>query len=985
MSVYSKQCVYPPLDATVNIPDTVEFHWKHNPDLAAYTFHEDGRSADELTYISYLEYGRACHRIASALGPKIGSTTGRPVVALMANSDSLLYHATTVGLMKAGLIPFPISQRNTPAMVVHLLQKTDCHHLVTTQATLKELLAGVQTELDEHHPGYELLIEEVPPLKDIFPKLGAEREDDPFTPYAINHKLQPTDIAMYLHSSGSTGFPKAIPQSHRTLVSWAAFPGSLMFRDHTPRLRIAAMHLPPFHALGMFTLTILPLYSCTTIALYPPAALRPDLLPTMPTPDNILDHLSRTQSNAITTIPTLLQVWAQDENSVNLLSKLEFVSWSGGALAPKLGDYMVPLPTTSLKRIGDEADWPYVEFSDRTNVRWIPQGDGTYECQFLTTEEHPLAVENIPDVPGYATSDIFEPHPTKNYLWKIVGRVDDVIIHASGEKTVPAPMEGIIMSSPYLMGAIMFGRAHDQPGILLEAKPPYAIDTEDEDQVAKFRNFICRSCVQQGIQGNDSNHAQNKPLPRAGKGTVMRKLALQVYNEEIEALYATVESTQSTESIDPPSLWDKEHVSQWILDQGHDLNSGRKLIPSEDLLSATILRRRITAALQSIKGPSGAAALKSINQNTVYSHPTVEALSDFLVTLVADPNASHSPKSRQETIENLINKYMVLLTGTTGNLGAQLLESLLRDPRISQVYALNRSASSKSLTERHEERFRDKALDLSLLKSDKLTAIEGDLSQKNLGLSSSLYDEIRESVNIIIHTAWRLDFNLSVTSFESNIRGTRNLIELRIPVRMPQISIEGLYPEEVILDTKYAVGGGYGESKYVTERVLTTSELNATSIRVGQISGGNPNGAWATTDWIPILVKSSLALGALPTASGVVSWTPMDAVSDSILDLVFYPKRFPSALNLVHSKPIKWNAVIQYIADALARERGMTASIPLVSFQEWVSMLEKRARSSTNEDQANIVSFYLHISLLMRTHRPPTACYQIARLFQGNV
>ena len=29
-----------------------------------------------------------------------------------------------------------------------------------------------------------------------------------------------------------------------------------------------------------------------------------------------------------------------------------------------------------------------------------------------------------------------------------VGRVDDVIIHSSGEKTVPGPMEDIIMSSP---------------------------------------------------------------------------------------------------------------------------------------------------------------------------------------------------------------------------------------------------------------------------------------------------------------------------------------------------------------------------------------------------------------------------------------------------------------------------------------------------------------------------------------------------------
>ena len=40
------------------------------------------------------------------------------------------------------------------------------------------------------------------------------------------------------------------------------------------------------------------------------------------------------------------------------------------------------------------------------------------------------------------------------------------------------------------MGVVIFGRNHDQPGILVEPKPPYAIDVEDEKQVVKFRNLI---------------------------------------------------------------------------------------------------------------------------------------------------------------------------------------------------------------------------------------------------------------------------------------------------------------------------------------------------------------------------------------------------------------------------------------------------------------------------------------------------------------
>ena len=39
-------------------------------------------------------------------------------------------------------------------------------------------------------------------------------------------------------------------------------------------------------------------------------------------------------------------------------------------------------------------------------------------------------------------------------------------------------------------------------------------------------------------------------------------------------------------------------------------------------------------------------------------------------------------------------------------------------------------------------------------------------------------------------------------------------------------------------------------------------------MRIGQIAGG-PNGSWATTDWVPIIVKSSIALGSLPNSIGV--------------------------------------------------------------------------------------------------------------------
>ena len=85
------------------------------------------------------------------------------------------------------------------------------------------------------------------------------------------------------------------------------------------------MHLPPFHALGFLVQILYALRICITIALYPPVTKRPDLLPIMPTPQNILDHTRRTKSTGIITIPSIIQIWSQDHSSVDFLKSLEFV------------------------------------------------------------------------------------------------------------------------------------------------------------------------------------------------------------------------------------------------------------------------------------------------------------------------------------------------------------------------------------------------------------------------------------------------------------------------------------------------------------------------------------------------------------------------------------------------------------------------------------------------------------------------------------
>ena len=84
----------------------------------------------------------------------------------------------------------------------------------------------------------------------------------------------------------------------------------------------------------------------------------------------------------------------------------------------------------------------------------------------------------------------------------------------------------------------------------------------------------------------------------------------------------------------------------------------------------------------------------------------------------------------------------VLLTGSTGNLGSHILETLLRDPKILRIYAFNRHSPQQPL-DRHIKQFEINGLDKAWLTSDKLTFVQGDTSQNDdLGIDPSLFNEV---------------------------------------------------------------------------------------------------------------------------------------------------------------------------------------------------------------------------------------------------
>ena len=105
---------------------------------------------------------------------------------------------------------------------------------------------------------------------------------------------------------------------------------------------------------------------------------------------------------------------------------------------------------------------------------------------------------------------------------------------------------------------------------------------------------------------------------------------------------------------------------------------------------------------------------------------------------------------------NAPHQETILITGTTGRLGSQLLTRILAKPEVVHVYALNRGTpeDSTTLEERHRKVFRAWGLDEHVLSGEKVTFLAGDLSKPQFNLDQETFERV--SNPYAMFSSWRL-------------------------------------------------------------------------------------------------------------------------------------------------------------------------------------------------------------------------------------
>ncbi|KAK0200640.1 NRPS-like enzyme [Desarmillaria ectypa] len=652
----------PPIDGSLTFPEIIDYNGKHSTNHPLFLY-EDPDNEDVRT-IPWSEAVAAFHTAGQYFKKYLHNEASPVVVSILANSDTLTLFATIIGIMRLGHIPFAISTRNSAPAVVHLMKTTNSKYLiVTADAPVQK----VSDTVCHYNDDDERTITPIP-----MPAFGNVYVGsyEPLPPFK---KPDWTQTAFIMHSSGTTRFPNPILQSHGSTLQLIKAP---LYGEFDPCGEVfAAQSYPMYHILG-FWITSLGVATGAITAHFPPK--QP---PVIPTADRFLASFIKTRCTYIFSVPSFLEQWAHDPAAIHALKTTKGLIFSGGPLSKEAGDILSHqgvnlISTFGLTEVGGVSNifpksappegWEWMKLSDRIDVAFAEtEEDGIYRLFIKKSKFSAPVVLNseIDGVQAFDTKDLVQLHPSNPKLWKAYGRADDQIMHSTGEKTNPGPIEAGLLGDKRISGAVIFGRGKFQPGVLIQPSTEYAFDPNDTKRLAEYRSLIWDTILQ--INENAPQHSRiykemilvaspDKPFEFTAKQSLRRGAVLKAYEQEIEDIYKAVD----TVSPDIPlpktlTLTTTTNVVREIvkgtLQQNTVADNEDIFTLGGDSLTAISIRNSIIGVLRKSHLPVG--VIRSLPPNFVFDLPTIVGLGAFVHGIILGASTANEENNIYKEVE----------------------------------------------------------------------------------------------------------------------------------------------------------------------------------------------------------------------------------------------------------------------------------------------------------------------------------------------
>lgn len=306
----------------------------------------------------------------------------------------------------------------------------------------------------------------------------------------------------------------------------------------------------------------------------------------------------------------------------------------------------------------------------------------------------------------------------------------------------------------------------------------------------------------------------------------------------------------------------------------------------------------------------------------------------------------------------------IFITGGTGFVGLCLIEKILRTlPHVDKVYLLMRPKKGKEIKQRLEEIAKNSVFEKLLETNtpevfEKLVPVAGDVGEEGLGLSPEDRKLLVNNVNVVIHSAATLDFQLNLRpTVNINLLGTRRIVELCKEIKDLKALVhvssayvnsylkevhERVYEAPEDADKVIALVGTLNDSaldeiepqllgnhantytftKHLAEHeVLKCSDLfPCTIVRPTMIVGAwkEPMPGWTCSKVGPqgfLMGASKGVVRRLPIArDNIADYIPVDVVVNQLLVAGCYAAKAKSGLTVYHCSsstcnPFRWGSI----------------------------------------------------------------------------
>ncbi|KAL8886462.1 MAG: hypothetical protein Q9215_005836 [Flavoplaca cf. flavocitrina] len=664
----------------------------------------------------------------------------------------------------------------------------------------------------------------------------------------------------------------------------------------------------------------------------------------------VLKLLQTENITSLMTVPTILEEITQISAAKNL-APLDFVVVGGGPIKPAVAKNLHENGVSLLNHFGatelgalapifrpeKSYDWHYLRLRNDLNLqlRQVKPSDPTSGYRI---SGRPFGAHQ-----DFELQDGLEVNPLSPLREvRLMGRKDDLLVLATGEKVSPQVMEELLAQDSLIKRAIVFGNGSFEVGVLIE--PAKAIECSEADFVESIWPSILEANNKVDQHAVISTKAAilvkppTKNIPLSDKGFPQRKDVYSVFESDIQSVYDRIE--KSTASILAVDL--RDHDLQKNLREVVQSCLRKRIRPEAwqddddfvqlgmDSLQATRLRRILNHSVG--RSRFGPAHPNGLSPDFVYTHSSVTKLASAIRhPQQTSPDMSTTQKLMRDFTDKYSfdktglsrrRNYTILLTGATGNLGSHMLPILSELTQVSHLISLVRIRSdnpagdnSSAAMSVQKKALEDRGIVLSRRAWCKLKVLPWQPGEDRLGLKDKDYDTIASTVTHIFHGAWPMDFRMKLSSFENQIKALHDLIGIgRLahslsPTTRPRIilassiavagncsadqKLGGMIPEILLRNaTQGPLAMGYAEAKWVCEQVVGSahqalqSEIEPMIVRIGQLSGSQISGYWSTKEHFPALVKASEAIGHLPELQGTLSWLPVDTAARSITDLL---------------------------------------------------------------------------------------------------